>query len=112
MPRKVCGNGKALFVRNDRRQSIGQPLQDTLGSILWEWRLPVARQPLGSVRTSILLLDDGALNQMYGCLAQMVSEEAEDSEMQETSRRLEDGVKVQVNHLQKRVTAKAHSVGG
>ena len=63
------------------------------------------------MRTSILLLDDGALNQMYGCLAHMVSEEAEDNEMQETSRQLEDGVKAQVDHLQNRVAAKAHSVG-
>ncbi len=111
MPRKVCSNGKARFVRNDRRQSIGQPLQDTLGSILWEWLLPVARPSLGSMRSSILLLDDGALNQMYDCLARMVSEEAEDNEMQETSRLLEEGVKGQVDQLQNRVAAKAHSVG-
>jgi hypothetical protein len=48
---------------------------------------------------------------MYDCLAQMVSEEAEDNEMQETSRRLEECVKAQVDHLQNRVAAKAHSVG-
>ena len=85
-------------------------LQDTFDCILRNWRLSVARLPLDTVSTRILLLGESELDQMYYCLDYMVSKKAKDNKMQETTRQLKQCVNAQVNKLQNRVAAKAHPV--
>ena len=87
-----------------------QSLQYTFDCILRNWRLSVARVPLYTVSTNILLLGESDLDQMYYCLDYMVSKKSKDNEMQETTRQLKQCVKAQVNKLQNRVAAKVYPV--